>query len=126
MCADGLFFDLVLIDESSQATEAESLVPIMCARHCSVVVLCGDPKQLAAQTRSPMYDFCARYTSLQERLLLSEAYHSLGYTCEQDGPLSIDVNNSILGTFLTKNYRSHESIIRLSSKLFYGSRCPSL
>lgn len=124
-----VLFDLVIIDEASQATESESLVPLICARADGVVVLCGDSKQLAAQTRSPMSDMCSKYTSLQERLLLNEAYRDLGYTHSSQAAESCQSSSSsnrskrsVVGTFLTKNYRSHESIINLSSRLFYNSR----
>lgn len=48
-------FDLVVIDEVSQATEAEALVPIMCVKDSGIVVLAGDPEQLGPCPRTPVY-----------------------------------------------------------------------
>lgn len=48
-------FDLILIDEVSQATEAETFVPISLCTPTGIVVLAGDPEQLGPAVRSPAY-----------------------------------------------------------------------
>lgn len=48
-------FDLVLIDEVSQATEAETFVPISLCSLNGIVVLAGDPEQLGPPVPSPAY-----------------------------------------------------------------------
>lgn len=49
-----LMFDLVAIDEVSQATEAQTLIPLSLCTDGGVCVIAGDPKQLSANPRSPI------------------------------------------------------------------------
>ena len=53
-CASGIF-DFVIVDEASQATEAETLVPLSLCKRRGYSVLAGDPHQLGARVRSPLY-----------------------------------------------------------------------
>ena len=55
-----LQFDLVVIDEVSQATEAEVMVPLVCVKDTGVIVLAGDPQQLGPNPRSPLYQLSGR------------------------------------------------------------------
>lgn len=64
-------FHMVIIDEASQATEAESLIPLLrCKRDGKgLMVLAGDPQQLGPTLRSPVSKMWGQSMSLQERLL---------------------------------------------------------
>ena len=136
-----LLFDLVIIDEASQATEIESYIPLtMCKSDGSgLMVLAGDPQQLGPMTRSPIYGIWNGPSSLQERLLALPLYKFNITTPSMDtldllsspllSPLSAvspvtptpnqQQSGSNLVVFLSKNYRSHKVIIDLFSKLFY-------
>jgi len=46
-------FSHIFIDESCQAMEPETLVPLSLAGEFTQVVLCGDPRQLGASLFSP-------------------------------------------------------------------------
>ena len=135
-----LLFDLVIIDEASQATEIESYIPLtMCRSDGSgLMVLAGDPQQLGPMTRSPIYGIWNGPSSLQERLLTLPLYKfnttnpSVETLDHLSSPLLYPVSpvssvtltpqqqaGSNLVVFLSKNYRSHKVIIDLFSKLFY-------
>ena len=126
-----LKFDIVMIDEASQASEIDCIIPLTLTKPGSLVVLAGDPEQLRSQNRSPIFDVMYRNESLQERLLKSPVYSSvidLAKTRNFSEIFGIRANDktkstssSSLGIFLTKNYRSHQSIFKLSSRLFYHS-----
>ncbi len=49
-------FDAVIIDEASQATEGETLVPLSLCKPSGIMVIAGDPKQLGPHPRSPMFE----------------------------------------------------------------------
>ena len=138
-----LLFDLVIIDEASQATEIESYIPLtMCKSDGSgLMVLAGDPQQLGPMTRSPIYGIWNGPSSLQERLLALPLYKFNTTTPAVDtldhlaspllsplSPVSPAIaapkqqqqqSGSNLVVFLSKNYRSHKVIIDMFSKLFY-------
>ena len=126
-----LKFDIVMIDEASQASEIDCIIPLTLNKSDSLVVLAGDPEQLRSQNRSPIFDLIPRNESLQERLLKSPVYSSvieMAKTKSFSEIFGIRANDetkktpsSSLGIFLTKNYRSHQSIFKLSSRLFYHS-----
>jgi superfamily I DNA and/or RNA helicase len=59
-------FDVVLADETNQATEPSALVPLQ--YHCKRLILIGDPKQLPATVLSPTAQHFGYGTSLFERL----------------------------------------------------------
>lgn len=65
---DGRAFTVVIVDESSQAVEPESLLALVAAPRARVV-LAGDPRQLGAVIRSPHARAKGLGISLQERLL---------------------------------------------------------
>jgi superfamily I DNA and/or RNA helicase len=128
-------FDLVIIDEASQATEAEALVPLQLCKPTGLVVLAGDPQQLAATMRTGAYKMCSVAGSLQERLLTRPAYAGISPAngTIASGADSADAGNSRPGktrsspngVFLAKNYRSHECILHVPSQLFYGGALES-
>jgi superfamily I DNA and/or RNA helicase len=116
-----LQFDLVVIDEVSQATEAEALVPIMCVKDTGIVVLAGDPEQLGPCPRTPVYHMSGMTQSLQQRLLRGRLYSAI------QPRIDIQKDQSILGylfdklgVYLVHNYRSQKSILHVPSELFYG------
>lgn len=68
-------FDIVYIDEASQAIESECYVPLeLTKRTGGIMVLAGDSNQLGPSTHSPFYDICIDKISLQERLLRLPCY----------------------------------------------------
>jgi hypothetical protein len=165
-----LKFDVVIVDEASQATEMEVLLPLTLSKIGGVMVLAGDIHQLGPSTKFPLYRDCIPFLSLQERLLhlpfysdcLPENFHGSSKThpwSSQKAAISnsfleesattqidltglqnpfisfqsshlhnshsrrdhlIDENKVVLGVFLNQNYRTHESILQISSDLFYN------
>lgn len=102
-------FTHVFLDEAGQATEPESLIPIsFISERDGQVVLAGDPCQLGPVVKSKLAAAFGLGLSLLERLMSSPLYsrHQWGY-------------NPMLVTKLLYNYRSHEALLELPSKLFY-------
>ena len=93
-------FETVIIDEASQQTEPETLVPLV--KGCTKAILVGDHVQLRA-TVSPLAQLQDFDVSLFERL-----YH-------QTGPNSPKV-------MLDSQYRMHREICSFSSEEFYDGR----
>lgn len=108
-------FDVVIVDESSQALEAEVLVPISLCKEGGVVVIAGDTEQLNAAPRSPLFSYVEGYHSIQDRLLKMPFYSDIKSQYD-----SSNVNSMVFGAFLRRNYRSHRDIYATSSKLFYS------
>lgn len=108
-------FSAIFVDEAGQASEAETLIPLINfnqyrqgGKADTVAVLAGDPLQLGAVCRSPHAKGLGYDTSLLERLMLLPLYSS----------------QKAHGRLLTKllfNYRSHEGILHMSSSAFYDS-----
>ncbi|TID15666.1 Methylisocitrate lyase [Venturia nashicola] len=94
-------FAYVVIDEASQQTEPETLVPLV--KGCEKVILVGDHVQLRATTQqhSKALDFDM---SLFERLY--------------QGPKRPDISKVMLDT----QYRMHSSICNFSSSEFYDGK----
>ena len=95
-------FDTVIIDEASQQTEPQSLVPL--AKGCSKAILVGDHVQLTA-TVTPHARAMGFDISLFERLYTSPR-------CE----------NRLKKVMLDTQYRMQASICAFSSAEFYGDR----
>jgi hypothetical protein len=122
-----ILFDLILIDEVSQATEAETFVPISLIKPSTgIVVLAGDPEQLGPTVRSPAYHEIkggAMTQSLLEKLLKQKFYSNIIPDTSMTDFLDNYSNQSYFflkfGTYLTSNYRSQKSILSLPSQLFY-------
>jgi len=108
-------FDVVIVDEASQGSEAEIFVPLSLCRRGGVMVLSGDPNQLGPITRSPLHRICSTegLLSLQERLLRLPIY-SLQKLSKPG-----DLQSAPLVFFLYKNYRSHKDILHVPSNMFY-------
>lgn len=94
-------FDLGVIDEASQATEAASWLPTL---WCDRLVLAGDPCQLPPTVISPEATRQGLGISLMERLMMRHA--------TQHTPL--------LSRQLTVQYRMHQTIMDFASAEFYA------
>ncbi|XP_035988416.1 RNA helicase Mov10l1 isoform X3 [Fundulus heteroclitus] len=107
-------FTHVFLDEAGQATEPESLIPIsLISERDGQIVLAGDPCQLGPIVKSKLAVAFGLGVSLLERLMATPLYtkQEWGY-------------NPKLVTKLIYNYRSHEALLVLPSKLFYlGELC---
>ncbi|KAG7085878.1 hypothetical protein E1B28_003411 [Marasmius oreades] len=98
----------IFVDEAGQATETEVMVSVkMMADDQTNVVLCGDPKQLGPVIRSSVARRLGLGMSFIERLMGREIYDEVeGY--------------GISVVKLTKNYRSHNAILKFPNEQFYG------
>ncbi|XP_033181150.1 RNA helicase Mov10l1 [Mastacembelus armatus] len=107
-------FTHLFLDEAGQATEPESLIPIcLLSEKEGQIVLAGDPCQLGPVVKSKLATAFGLGMSLLERLMANPLYS------RQDSGY-----NPRLVTKLIYNYRSHEALIKLPSKLFYqGELC---
>uniref|UniRef100_A0A8D3DHK6 RNA helicase n=1 Tax=Scophthalmus maximus TaxID=52904 RepID=A0A8D3DHK6_SCOMX len=107
-------FTHVFLDEAGQATEPESSIPMsLVSERDGQIVLAGDPRQLGPIVKSKLAAAFGLGVSLLERLMSNPLYsrHDWGY-------------NPKLVTKLIYNYRSHEALLVLPSKLFYqGELC---
>eukprot|EP00892_Ulva_mutabilis_P007975 jgi/Ulvmu1/554/UM001_0562.1 len=106
-------FTHALLDEAGQLPLTEALLPLLLLPRGpagGAACLAGDPRQLGAQLRSPVATAGGLAESLLERLI---AYYR--------GLPSSDAARGVLCTVLVCNYRSHEHLLRLPSRMFYGS-----
>ncbi|XP_020501549.1 RNA helicase Mov10l1 [Labrus bergylta] len=102
-------FTHVFLDESGQATEPEALIPMsLVSERDGQIVLAGDPCQLGPVVKSKLATTFGLGVSMLERLMANPLYsrHDWGY-------------NPNLVTKLIYNYRSHQALLTLPSKLFY-------
>lgn len=110
-------FSYLFIDEAGQATELETLIPLLlicskdtenASKYYGQIVIAGDPKQLGPMIRSKLAESLLS-KSMLERLM--------GW-----GPYKKKNDNKYDPMFVTKlvqNYRCHETILRLPNELFY-------
>lgn len=96
-CAVSLF-DAVIIDEASQAVETATLIPMQWLKPDGLIVLVGDPKQLAPTILSKSAKRARFDQSMFERL--------------QNAGVAVHA--------LTEQYRMHPKIVRFPSERFYG------
>lgn len=75
-------------------------------------VICGDPKQLGPVVRSPQAASAGLATSLLETFI---NIHT------QTAALFMQSGQVAATSMLVRNYRSHETLLQLPSKMFYGS-----
>ena len=145
--ADG--FSHAFVDECGQSLEAEVLSALrVCARDCSIV-LSGDPRQLPPHVRCRAARDHGLAHSLQERLMRGVALYEapLPADAAQVAAARLAALAARAGlargpaeqlfpawrrsgarviTKLVRNYRSHEEIIAMSSRMFYdGELVPS-
>ncbi|KAJ7997868.1 hypothetical protein DPEC_G00216620 [Dallia pectoralis] len=107
-------FTHVFLDEAGQATEPEALIPLgLLSEQDGQIVLAGDPQQLGPVVKSRLAQAFGLGVSLLERLMAIPQY-------SKDG----GGYNPQLVTKLVYNYRSHEALLALPSRLFYsGELC---
>ncbi|CAL8359245.1 unnamed protein product [Lota lota] len=107
-------FTHAFLDEAGQATEPEALIPMtLVSEKDGQIVLAGDPCQLGPVVKSKLAKVFGLGTSMLERLMANPLY------CRAEWGY-----NPIMVTKLMYNYRSHEALLRLPSKLFYhGELC---
>ena len=92
-------------------------MPISFCKKNGLVVIVGDPNQLGPMPHSPTYRCIPNaMVSLQERLLRFPVYSDLVLTAGSTH------NAGRSGVVLVNNYRSHEDIFAVSSRLFYGGQ----
>jgi len=111
-------FSYVFIDESGQATESETLIPIAGILTAAEkqgmingqIVLAGDPKQLGPIIQSQKALEYGYGISMLERLMNTCDIYKKG----NDG----QYNKNVL-TKLVQSYRSHYAILQVPNKLFY-------
>jgi len=97
----------IFIDEAGQATEPEAFVSIKTMGDNSTnIVLSGDPKQLGPIIRSGIARELGLEKSYIERLMASNVY-------------DIHTGHGLSVIKLTKNFRSHDSILKFPSENFY-------
>uniref|UniRef100_A0A7E4ZU92 RNA helicase n=1 Tax=Panagrellus redivivus TaxID=6233 RepID=A0A7E4ZU92_PANRE len=101
-------FTHIIIDEAGQAAEMEVWMPLaFFAAESTRLIVAGDPMQLGPVANvhlldDPTYGY---KMSILSRLYQNEAFRS-------------DTRNMVQ---LTKNYRSHEAIVKVVSQIFYDN-----
>ncbi|CAG5133124.1 unnamed protein product, partial [Candidula unifasciata] len=105
----------VFVDECGQATEPECLIPVgLVSGADGQIVLAGDPKQLGPIVMSPFARMYGLELTFLERLMMRRPYLRSMALFADDGGF-----DPLVVTMLIENYRSHPSILELSSRLFY-------
>ncbi|KDR14736.1 putative helicase mov-10-B.1 [Zootermopsis nevadensis] len=112
-------FSHLFIDESGQAVEPETLIPVgglftsekENGRLFGQLVLAGDPKQLGPILRSPVAINLGLGMSFLERLMNQCDLYKKN---ERD-----QLYNPAVLTKLVQNFRSHKSILALPDRMFY-------
>ncbi|XP_011917829.1 PREDICTED: putative helicase Mov10l1 isoform X1 [Cercocebus atys] len=122
--SSGLFYQIgvrvghfthVFVDEAGQASEPECLIPLGLMSDISgQIVLAGDPMQLGPVIKSRLAMAYGLNVSLLERLMSRPAYQR-----DENAFGACGAHNPLLVTKLVKNYRSHEALLTLPSRLFY-------
>lgn len=113
-------FSHIFVDEASQSTELESLIPFTIMNSLthagemlqSQLIIAGDPYQLGPIVKCRKIQHLIG-KSLLERLMECEPYQK-----------SNDKYNSRYITKLVRNFRSHPAILYTSNKLFYEDLIP--
>ncbi|KYN14070.1 Putative helicase MOV-10 [Trachymyrmex cornetzi] len=111
-------FSYIIIDEASQATEPDMLIPLAAInqaedegiRFQAQIVIAGDPYQLGPVIR------CRRIEHLLGRSMLERLMNDCDPYKMQNGKY-----NPNYITKLIENYRSHENLLCVSNKLFYNN-----
>ena len=100
-------FTHIIVDEAAQLMEAECLIPLSLASTATSVVMAGDPQQLGPATVSRVDAVHGAHCSVMERMQSLDGYAARAPS---------------VCMHLTKNYRSHPSLVKLLSKVSYGGR----
>ncbi|XP_071810041.1 RNA helicase Mov10l1-like isoform X1 [Asterias amurensis] len=108
-------FSHVFVDEAGQATEPECLVPVgLSVGPEGQIILAGDPMQLGPVLNSHIAKEYGLGQSFLERLILRKVYRRDADKFRDHG-----CYDPLLVTKLVENYRSHPSLLKLPSELFY-------
>ncbi|KAI1726283.1 AAA domain-containing protein [Ditylenchus destructor] len=100
------FFSHIIVDEAGQADELDTLIPIVgLSTDETRIVLAGDPRQLGPVETAEFLKPFNLNISLLERFMNRKCY--------KDGDRRVII-------MLRNNYRSHESLVEMPSKLFYN------
>ena len=106
-------FTHVIIDEAGQCIEPICLIPISIVPRGQTVLI-GDPKQLGPIVKSALCSHYSLNVSLLERVMNSFHYQRSSSLFENYGRY-----NPKFVTKLLFSYRSHPSLLKLPSSLFY-------
>ncbi|KAJ7931319.1 RNA helicase [Mycena leptocephala] len=108
----------IFCDEAGQATEPEVMIAIKTMADSNTnIILSGDPKQLGPIIRSAVARELGLETSYIERLMKREIYdEKKGYGASK--------RSSVVK--LTKNFRSHNAILKFPNERFYGGELQQL
>lgn len=102
-------FSHIFVDEAGHATEPEVMIAIKTIADLNTnIVLSGDPKQLGPIIRSAVARDLQLDISYLERLMNREIYDTKS-------------GHGITIVKLTKNYRSHKSILKYPNERFYAN-----
>lgn len=117
------YFDVIGIDEAGHATEPEVIGVVSTLMKCrgkdvGQLIMAGDPRQLGPIVTSAVCKEFGMGMSYMERLLT----HSPLYSTTSDCITGLSAYPPELVTMLTRNYRSHESIIKLPNDMFYDTK----
>lgn len=109
-------FDYIFTDEAACVQSAVSLIPIagLCTERSEIksnIIFAGDPHQLDAVVKSTYATELGLKTSFMENLFQKPCYKPNPTTHMRD---------SRYITQLTKNYRNHPEILKISNILFYS------
>lgn len=112
-------FQYIFIDESGHCTEPQVLIPLAgiitnenSSRLLGKIILAGDPEQLGPIIHSKLALQQGLNTSMLERLMKS---------CDLYKKNAEGIYNPKMVTKLLKNFRSHETILKLPNDMFYDS-----
>ena len=109
-------FTHCFIDEAGETTEPEAMIPIglLGSSENSQIILAGDPKQLGPVLQCPIAKMYGLEMSFLERLSHLQLYQRNSSRFQDHGHY-----DPMLVTKLVRNYRSHQDILKIPSKLFY-------
>lgn len=128
--AEGLphgWFSHVVVDEAGEATEPETLVPLSLLRPTAgAAVLLGDHFQLGPLVLSSLSrELSSLHAPMIERVAAARLTAADGGSKEDASGMCRDMLEACEARglhFLTESYRSHEAIMSLYSRLFYGDQ----
>ncbi|XP_035708851.1 RNA helicase Mov10l1-like [Folsomia candida] len=115
-------FTHVFIDEAGYCTEPETMIAAvnLAIDREGQLIIAGDPKQLGPVLMSDIAKNLELNLSYLERLMIGKKgmKNIYGRNPEKFGQENCGYNTLVL-TKLVKNYRAHESLLKLPSHLFY-------
>lgn len=112
---EGFHFTHIILDEAAQAMEPETMIPFSFATPRTQIILAGDPHQLGPIIRSP--------AAIQKKLGISFLERLMSLTLYKNNSNNTATQRCV--TKLINNYRSHQKILQVPSKLFYSNELVS-